>query len=73
MVNDRNNRVCPVEIAGSLDNKIRRCIVEPLFHVSKKAFENTVRIAHDAGLTVVERPKMFLNKTAILKKGDSII
>ena len=48
-------------------------IVEPPFYVSKKAFEDTVKIAHDAGLTVVERPKIFLNKTAILKKGDSII
>ena len=44
-------------------------IVEPPFHVSKTAFEKTIRKARDAGLTEVERPKVFLSKTAILKKG----
>jgi len=44
-------------------------LVEPPFHVSKQVFEDTVKIAHDAGLTIIERPKMFLNKTAIFKKG----
>ncbi len=61
------------ELASILKPNGQVLIVEPPFHVSKKAFEDTVKIAHDAGLTVVERPKMFLNKTAILKKGDSII
>jgi ubiquinone/menaquinone biosynthesis C-methylase UbiE len=44
-------------------------IVEPPFHVSKTAFEETIRKAREAGLTEVERPKVFLSKTAILKKG----
>ncbi|MFH2012387.1 MAG: class I SAM-dependent methyltransferase [Pseudomonadota bacterium] len=44
-------------------------IVEPPFHVSKKAFENTIKKANDAGLAVIERPKLFLNKAAILKKN----
>jgi hypothetical protein len=44
-------------------------IVEPPFHVSKTAFEEMIRKARGAGLTPVERPKMFLNKTVILKKG----
>jgi ubiquinone/menaquinone biosynthesis C-methylase UbiE len=44
-------------------------IVEPPFHVSKTAFEETIRKARKAGLTEVERPKVFLSKTAILKKG----
>nr|NQU93111.1 class I SAM-dependent methyltransferase [Bacteroidota bacterium] len=43
-------------------------IVEPPFHVSKKAFENTLKIAGDNGLTITERPKLFLNKAAILQK-----
>ena len=43
-------------------------IVEPPFHVSKTAFEETVRQAREAGLTEVERPHVFLSKTAILKK-----
>ncbi len=44
-------------------------MVEPPFHVSKKAFENTIKKANDAGLAVVERPKMFLSKAVVLKKG----
>ncbi len=44
-------------------------IAEPPFHVSKTAFEKTIRKANDAGLIVVDKPKLFLNKTVILKKG----
>ncbi len=44
-------------------------MVEPPFHVSKKAFENTIKKANDAGLAVVERPKLFLNRAVVLKKG----
>lgn len=44
-------------------------MVEPPFHVSKKAFENTINKANNAGLAVVERPRLFLNKAAVLKKG----
>jgi ubiquinone/menaquinone biosynthesis C-methylase UbiE len=44
-------------------------IVEPPFHVSKTAFEETIRKAREAGLIEVERPKVFLSKTALLKKG----
>ena len=44
-------------------------IVEPPFHVSKTAFEETITRARDAGFTPVERPKVFLGRTVILKKG----
>jgi len=44
-------------------------IVEPPFHVSKSAFEETIRKAQNAGLTLIERPKVLLSKTAVLKKG----
>jgi len=43
-------------------------IVEPPFHVSKSAFEVTVKKAQDAGLTAIDSPKVFLNKTVLLKK-----
>jgi ubiquinone/menaquinone biosynthesis C-methylase UbiE len=43
-------------------------IVEPPFHVSKSAFEETIRNAQNAGFTLVERPKVLLSKTAVLKK-----
>jgi ubiquinone/menaquinone biosynthesis C-methylase UbiE len=44
-------------------------IVEPPFRVSKRAFEETIRKARDAGLRPVEGPKVLLSKTAILKNG----
>ena len=57
------------EIETILKPKGQVFIVEPPFHVSKKAFENTVKKAINAGLLVVERPKLLLNKAVILKKG----
>ena len=44
-------------------------IVEPPFHVSKSAFEETVRIAADAGLIIVERPTVFFSRSVVLKQG----
>ena len=43
-------------------------IVEPLFHVSKCAFEETIGKAKAAGLTEVKRPKVMFNKAVVLKK-----
>jgi ubiquinone/menaquinone biosynthesis C-methylase UbiE len=57
------------EIVNILKTNGRILIIEPPFHVSKRAFEETVRKAREAGLTEVERPKVFLSKTVILKKG----
>jgi ubiquinone/menaquinone biosynthesis C-methylase UbiE len=44
-------------------------IAEPPFHVSKKAFAETVKKAQAAGFIPVERPKIFLSKAVIMKKG----
>ena len=41
-------------------------IVEPVLHVSKKSFDETVRKAQNAGFVPVERPKMFFNQTVIM-------
>jgi ubiquinone/menaquinone biosynthesis C-methylase UbiE len=57
------------EIVNILKPNGQIFIIEPPFHVSKVAFEETVRKAQEAGLTEVERPKVFISKTAILKKG----
>jgi ubiquinone/menaquinone biosynthesis C-methylase UbiE len=45
----------------------RILIVEPPLHVSKKAFEETIGKARDAGLMPVERPRVFLSKAVVLK------
>jgi len=57
------------EIVNILKPNGQIFIIEPPFHVSKTAFEETVRKAREAGLTEVERPKVFISKTAILKKS----
>ena len=57
------------EIGTILKPKGQVLIVEPPFHVSKTAFEETVRKARDAGFTDGERPKVLLSKAVILKKG----
>ena len=56
------------EIAASLKPDGQVFMVEPPFHVSKKGFEKTIEKANSAGFTVVERPKLFLNKAAIFEK-----
>lgn len=56
------------EIESLLNKNGSILIVEPPFHVSQKSFEEMIRIADGEGLRVVERPKLFLNKTALLKK-----
>jgi ubiquinone/menaquinone biosynthesis C-methylase UbiE len=57
------------EIGTALKPNGTALMVEPPIHVSKKAFEDTLGSARAAGLKVVERPKSFLNKAAILKKA----
>jgi ubiquinone/menaquinone biosynthesis C-methylase UbiE len=58
------------EIASILKPGGQLFIVEPSFHVSEAAFEETIRIAHDAGFESVQRPKMFLSKSVIFKKAS---
>ena len=57
------------EVISILKTNGKIFIVEPSFHVSKTAFEETIRRALDAGFTYIESPKMLLSKAVILKKG----
>ena len=57
------------EIETILRSNGQVLIVEPPFHVSKSAFEETVRKARDVGFTDVEGPNVLFSKTVILKKG----
>ena len=57
------------EIGTILSPNGQVLIVEPPFHVSKSAFEETVRIAKDFGFTDIEGPKVLFSKTVILKRG----
>jgi ubiquinone/menaquinone biosynthesis C-methylase UbiE len=57
------------EIKSILKSNGRVFIGEPPFHVSKAAFEETIRKALDLGFTLVERPKVLLSKTMVLRKS----
>lgn len=57
------------EIANILKMDGLMLIVEPPFHVSKKAFNQTIIKAQETGLTASRGPGIFLSKTVILKKG----
>ena len=57
------------EIRAILKPNGQVLIVEPPFHVSKSAFEETVRKAREAGFAVVERPKVFFSRAVFLKKS----
>ncbi len=57
------------EIGVILKPKGQVLVVEPPFHISKSAFEETIRKARNAGFTLIERPKVLFSKTAVLKKG----
>ncbi len=61
------------EIAGILKSTGKVLVVEPLFHVSKSAFESTLRTAEEAGFKRSCGPHILLSKTAILQKGQPAI
>ncbi len=56
------------EIGDILKPNGKILMVEPPLHVSKSEFEETIKKAEDVGFMNVERPKIFLSKTVILKK-----
>lgn len=56
------------EIGAILKPNGRVFIAEPPFHVSAKAYGRMIQTAADSGLTVVEKPKMWLSKAVILGK-----
>jgi ubiquinone/menaquinone biosynthesis C-methylase UbiE len=57
------------EIGTILKQNGQVLIVEPPFHVSKSAFEKTVKKARDIGFVDIKGPKVLFSKTVILKKS----
>ena len=57
------------EIESILKSNGLLLIVEPPFHVSKKAFNQMVVKAGEAGLIAGKGPNVFLSKTVILRKS----
>ncbi len=57
------------EIKSILKPNGKALIVEPkLFHVSKRAFKETLMKAKEIGLKTVEKPGIFLSRAVILEK-----
>jgi ubiquinone/menaquinone biosynthesis C-methylase UbiE len=57
------------EIGTIVKPKGQVFIVEPPFHVSKRAFEETIRTAEEAGFKAIERPKVLFSKASILRRN----
>ena len=55
------------EIRNLLDKNGRMLVVEPSFHVSKKEFVEMLNSLADIGFAVVEQPKIFFSRCALLK------
>jgi ubiquinone/menaquinone biosynthesis C-methylase UbiE len=56
------------EIASNLKPGGLWLIAEPKFHVSKANFTRTLEIAKSAGLSITDRPKIFISNAVLLKK-----
>ena len=56
------------EIASQLKPGGLWLIAEPKVHVSTKDFNRTLEIAKNAGLSVVDRPNIFISNAVVLKK-----
>jgi ubiquinone/menaquinone biosynthesis C-methylase UbiE len=54
------------ELKSILKPDGRILIVEPNFHVSKKAFDSMLVKINSGGLEVLDRPKMFLSRAVVL-------
>lgn len=57
------------EIGSILKQEGQVLLVEPPLHVSKAAFEKTVKKARDNGFVDIKGPRVLFSKTVILKKG----
>ena len=67
MVHETPNQRFFLEQVRNLLKPTGTClVVEPPFHVSKKAFTRTLEFAEQAGLTILDRPKRKGGKSALL-------
>ncbi len=56
------------EVFGLLNPGSRYLIVEPVIHVSQKAFDDTLEHARRAGFMVEKQPKVLMSRAALLMK-----
>ena len=58
------------ELASIVKPGGRLFVVEPPLHVSKREFAETIARAVDAGFSLINKPKIFLNKAALFEKEE---
>jgi ubiquinone/menaquinone biosynthesis C-methylase UbiE len=56
------------EIAGLLKPQGLFLLAEPKLHVAGPAFDRTVKIAQEAGLSIVDRPRVFISNAVLFKR-----
>ncbi|MGI5862086.1 MAG: SAM-dependent methyltransferase [Myxococcales bacterium] len=56
------------QLAASLAPDGRLLVAEPKVHVTKRAFEESLRIAEEQGLAVVGRPRVGLSRAALFAR-----
>jgi len=61
-----NAKAFLTEIASVLKPKGKLLVVEPMFHVSASAFERTIDIARQAGLSPISEPKIRFSRSKLL-------
>jgi len=59
------------DACSMLKPKGKFLLIEPRFHVSRAVFQKTLLVATECGLRVVEEPKVFFSRTAILQKDEA--
>jgi ubiquinone/menaquinone biosynthesis C-methylase UbiE len=57
------------QIYGMLRREGKFLLVEPIIHVRKKAFGQTVSLAKEVGFVEIERPAVRASRAVVLKKG----
>lgn len=45
-------------------------IIEPKFHVLRKAFEELTRLVNNAGFEIIDRPKVFFSRSILLEHKE---
>jgi len=63
------DRMCVKAKNSLIERDLDEQRVSCIFEKTKRVFEETVNKARNAGLTPVERPRIFLSKTIVMKKG----
>jgi len=59
-----------IEMKKILKENGKILLVEPMFHVSKKDFLKTLKIAEALGFRVVEKPRIFFSRGVILENAS---